>query len=296
MLGLERGTVKLFAHEHAWDDHGARYCARISAALGDLALAVEHVGSTSVSGLCAKPIIDVAVGVQSFDAGIIAKMEQAGFLHRPSHDDAHNMLFVDGEGEMRRAHIHVVIHMGMEWRNYVNFRDYLRTFEDVRQEYGVLKQSLAEQYANDRVAYTDAKADFISYHLRKAMVWSYLGKRIEAEIDRPIGYLHVKGNKQLLYPVNYGYIPGVLGGDGEELDVYCLGAEQPLERFSGKVVAIVHRADDVEDKLVACVVDRDYDAYGICRAIYFQEQYYDTTVEMYDGQILHISSGVENGN
>ena len=128
MLGLERGAVKLFAHEHAWDDHGAQYCARISAALGDLALAVEHVGSTSVSGLCAKPIIDVAVGVQSFDDRIIAKMEQAGFLHRPSHDDAHNMLFVDGEGEMRRAHIHVVIHMGMEWRNYVNFRDYLRTF------------------------------------------------------------------------------------------------------------------------------------------------------------------------
>ena len=71
MLGRERGTVKLFAHEHAWDDHGARYCARISAALGDLALAVEHVGSTSVSGLCAKPIIDVAVGVQSFNDRII---------------------------------------------------------------------------------------------------------------------------------------------------------------------------------------------------------------------------------
>ncbi|MBO5842409.1 MAG: GrpB family protein, partial [Clostridia bacterium] len=252
MLGLERGTVKLFAHEHAWDDHGARYCARISAALGDLALAVEHVGSTSVSGLCAKPIIDVAVGVQSLDLQIVERMERAGFRHRPSHDDAHNMLFVDGEGEMRRAHIHVVIHMGMEWRNYVNFRDYLRTFEDVRQEYGALKQSLAKQYANDRVAYTDAKADFISYHLRKAMVWSYLGKHIEAEIDRPIGYLHVKGNKQLLYPVNYGYSPGVLGGDGEELDVYCLGAEQPLERFEGNVIAIVHRADDVEDKLVAC--------------------------------------------
>ncbi|MBO7295756.1 MAG: GrpB family protein [Clostridia bacterium] len=296
MLGLERGTVKLFAHEHAWDDHGAQYCARISAALGDFALAVEHVGSTSVSGLCAKPIIDIAVGVQSLDLQIVERMERAGFRHRPSHDDAHNMLFVDGEGEMRRAHIHVVIHMGMEWRNYVNFRDYLRTFEDVRQEYGALKQSLAKQYANDRVAYTDAKADFISYHLRKAMVWSYLGKHIEAEIDRPIGYLHVKGNKQLLYPVNYGYIPGVLGGDGEELDVYCLGAEQPLERFEGNVIAIVHRADDVEDKLVACVADRDYDAHEICCAIYFQERFYDTTVQTVDGQILHISDGVENGN
>jgi inorganic pyrophosphatase len=131
---------------------------------------------------------------------------------------------------------------------------------------------------------------------RKALVQSYLGKTVEIGIDRPIGYVHHKGEKTLIYPINYGYIPGVLGGDGEELDVYCLGAEQPLERFSGKVVAIVHRADDVEDKLVACVADRDYDAYGICRAIYFQERFYDTTVQTVDGQILHLRSGVENGN
>ena len=296
MLGLERGTVRLCAHEHAWEDLGVQYCARIKSALGKLAVAVEHVGSTSVPGLCAKPIIDVAVGVQFLDSEIIEKMELAGFWHRPSHDDAHNMLFVDGEGEMRRAHIHVVVHMGMEWRNYLNFREYLRTFENVRDEYAALKQALAEQYANDRIAYTEGKADFITYHLRKAMVWSYLGKQIVAEIDRPIGYLHVKGSKQLLYPVNYGYIPGVLGGDGEELDVYCLGEKQPLERFSGKVIAIVHRADDVEDKLVACPFDRDFDAHEICREIYFQEKFYDTTVETVDGQKLHISNGEKNGN
>ena len=296
MIGLERGIVRLRAYDTEWSEIGARYCTRIKEALGNLVNDVAHVGSTSIPGLCAKPIVDVAVGVQSFDQQIVERMALAGFTHRPSHDDVHNMLFVDVEGELRRAHIHVVLYMGMEWRNYINFRDYLRTFEHVRNEYAALKQSLAATYPNDREAYTASKSDFIKYTLRKAMVWSYLGKRIDAKVDRPIGYVHTKGDKTLIYPVNYGYIPGVLGGDGEELDVYYLGASEPLEDFSGTVIAIVHRADDVEDKLVACAEDTHFDAKEICRAIYFQERYYNTTIETLDGQILHISNGEKHGN
>ena len=294
MIGLKRGTVQLLPYDNAWAALGERYCTHIKSALGECAVSVAHVGSTSVPGLCAKPIIDIAVGVQSLDTQIIASMEHAGYIFRPSQDDRSNMLFVDGENEIRRAHIHVVLHMSMEWRNYINFRDYLRCFDDVRAQYAALKQSLAAKYPKDRESYTAAKADFIAYALRKAMVWSYLGRHIEAEVDRPIGYLHVKGEKQLLYPVNYGYIPGVLGGDGEELDVYFLGATEPLEHFSGKVIAIVHRADDVEDKLVACPPEACYDASDICKEIYFQEKYYDTTIETCTGQILHITDGEKN--
>ncbi len=296
MLGLERGTVALQAYDPAWAEIGNEICTRIKNALGALAVEVAHVGSTSIPELCAKPIIDVAVAVQSFDAQIVCLLETAGFWHRPANDREWQLFFVLGEGEWRTAHIHVVKHMSMEWRNYVNFKAYLTEFPDVRNAYALLKKQLAEQYASDRNAYTDAKADFISYVLRKAMVWSYLGKQIKGEIDRPIGYLHVKRSKQLRYPVNYGFIPGVLGGDGEELDVYFLGEQQPLKTFSGKVIAIVHRADDVEDKLVACPIDRDYDAREICREIYFQEKFYDTTVETIDGQKLHISNGEKNGS
>ena len=294
MIGLERGIVKLEAYDSTWSELGKQYCERIKTALGELMIDVAHVGSTSIPGLCAKPIIDIAVAVHSFDAQIVCLMESAGFWHRPANDREWQLFFVLGEGEWRTAHIHVVRHMSMEWRNYLNFKAYLTEFDKVRNEYAALKTELAERYANDRNAYTDAKAAFISHVLRKAMVWSYLGKHIEAEVDRPIGYLHVKGDKQLRYPVNYGYIPGVLGGDGEELDVYFLGEQQPLERFSGKVIAIVHRADDVEDKLIACPVHMDFDARQICREIYFQEKYYDTTVETLDGQKLHISNGEEN--
>lgn len=294
MIGLKRGTVKILPYDPLWEELGRSHCDRIEKALGPLAFKVVHVGSTSVRGLAAKPIIDIAVGVGHFDRCIIDAMESAGYKYRSGLDTEKDMLFVEGDGEWRSAHVHVVGYMSIEWRNYVNFKHYLIAFPKARDAYAALKTELAARYANDRNAYTEAKAAFITHALRKAMVWSYLGKYIEAKIDRPIGYLHVKGDKQLLYPINYGYIPGVFGGDGEELDVYCLGATQPLEQFTGKVIAIVHRADDVEDKLVACSLGRDYDVHEICREIYFQEKFYDTTIETVNGQILHISNGVEN--
>ena len=291
MVGLTRGTVKLHDYDPAWAEIGQTICTRIQEALGALAVEVAHVGSTSVTGLCAKPIIDIAVAVHSFDAQIVTQMESAGFLHRPANDNEAQRFFIIGHGEWIESQIHVVKHMSMEWRNYLNYKAYLTAFPQARRAYAALKKDLAERYPNDRNAYTEAKAPFITYTLRKAMVWSYLGIQIDGEIDRPIGYVHTNGDKTLTYPINYGYIPGVLGGDGEELDVYFLGEDQPVNTFSGKVIAIVHRADDVEDKLVACPIDRDFTVEQICRAICFQEKYYDTTVETIDGQILHIRNG-----
>ncbi len=291
MIGLERGTVKIVPYDPHWAELGRMHCDRIEKALGPLAFRVIHVGSTSVPGLAAKPIIDIAVGVDCFDERIVGAMESAGYLHRPAHDTEIQMLFVKADGEWRSAHIHVVGYQSMEWRNYLNFKNYLIGFPKMRDAYAALKYELAEKYPNDRQSYTDAKADFIRHVLRKAVTWSYLGTLIDAKVDRPVGYVHVKGDKTLVYPINYGYIPGVTGGDGEDLDVYFLGEDKPLEQFSGKVIAIVHRADDVEDKLVACPIDMDFTPEQICRQILFQEQYYDTTIEPYKGKLMHISAG-----
>lgn len=296
MIGLERGKVRLCPYTAQWAELGRMHCERIERALGPLAFKVAHVGSTSVPGLCAKPIIDIAVGVASFDEQVIRAMESAGYVYRPQVDDGNQWLFVEADGEWRSAHIHVVGYLSMEWRNYLNFKHYLVAFPEVCDAYAALKTELAQKYPNDRESYTASKAQFIKHALRKAMVWSYLGKLIEGEIDRPVGYVHVKGEKTLVYPVNYGYIPGVLGGDDEELDVYFLGESKPVKTFIGKVIAIVHRANDVEDKLVACPLDCAYTAQEICREIYFQERYYDTTVETPDGQKLHIKNGEHNGN
>ena len=296
MLGLARGTVALHEYDPTWKQLGQSLCERIKKALGVHVVQVAHVGSTSIEGLCAKPIIDIAVGVHSFNMQIIPLMQAAGFWHRPANDTKTQLFFVEGQGEWRTVHIHVVKHMSMEWRNYLNYKAYLTAIPEVRDAYAALKTELAERYANDRNAYTEAKAPFITYALRKAMVWSYLGTQIKGEIDRPIGYVHTKGNKTLTYPVNYGYIPGVLGGDGEELDVYFLGEYHPVKTFTGKVIAIVHRADDVEDKLVACPLDSAFDTQQICREIWFQERFYDTTIETIDGQKLHIKNGEYNVN
>lgn len=117
---------------------------------------------------------------------------------------------------------------------------------------------------------------------RKALVSSYLGKTVRIKIDRPIGYVHKKPGKTLVYPINYGYIPGVLGGDGEELDVYLLGVDEPVEEFEGRIIGIVYRQNDVEDKLVMAPAGAAFDKKTIEKQIDFQEKYYITSVEALD--------------
>ena len=123
---------------------------------------------------------------------------------------------------------------------------------------------------------------------RHAQVEGYLGKTVSIEIDRPIGYEHHKGGKTLLYPINYGYIPGVLGGDDEELDVFLIGVDQSVTSYTGRIIGIVYRADDVEDKLVMAPQGMHFTAREIAHAVYFQEKYYQTTIRDLDGATVAI--------
>lgn len=122
--------------------------------------------------------------------------------------------------------------------------------------------------------------DYTEYNtLRKALTWSYHGENVIVKIDRPIWSEHPK-HPGLVYPINYGYIEGVFAPDGEELDVYIFGVDKPLEVFSGRIIAIVHREDDVEDKLVAAPEGIVFKQTEIERAIYFQEKYYKSKAEV----------------
>ncbi len=120
----------------------------------------------------------------------------------------------------------------------------------------------------------------MTFEERKAQVKAYLGKLVEIKIDRPIGYVHKKEKYNLTYPVNYGYIPEVFGGDGEELDVYLLGVDTPVDEYTCKIIGIVHRHNDVEDKLVGAPEGISFTSEEILNQIYFQEQYYDTEIEI----------------
>lgn len=150
-------------------------------------------------------------------------------------------------------------------------------FPQAAEKYETEKNSLL-QNQRDCAVYDDAARDIYAFYLRKALIWSYIGREVHVVIDRPIGYLHRKEKYTLSYPVNYGYIPGVLGGDGEELDVYVLGTDEPLEEFDGRIIASVQRRDDVEDKLVAAPIGYNATDAEIRAAVFFQEKYYDSVI------------------
>lgn len=117
---------------------------------------------------------------------------------------------------------------------------------------------------------------------RKKLARSYLGKTVEILMDRPLGYVHEKEKYTLTYPINYGFIPDVIGGDGEELDVYLLGVDEPVSKYTAKIIGIVHRENDTEDKLVAAPDGMSFTKEEIAEQVEFQEKYYDSFIETAD--------------
>lgn len=106
-----------------------------------------------------------------------------------------------------------------------------------------------------------------------------LGEKVTVVVDRPLGSAH-PSHPEMIYPVNYGYVPGVMGGDGEEQDAYLLGIDSPIALFSGTVIAIIHRLDDVEDKWVVAPSGMAYAEEEIEEQVRFQEQYFVHEIEM----------------
>lgn len=127
-------------------------------------------------------------------------------------------------------------------------------------------------YGNTEVFLTPAE--------REELIRSLAGKTVEIVIDRPIGHIHVTKGITLHYCLNYGYLPGIIGGDGEEQDVYILGVSRPLERFRGRIIAAIRRADDNEDKLVAAPEGVTFTLEEIRQATHFVEQYFDSTIQI----------------
>ena len=106
-----------------------------------------------------------------------------------------------------------------------------------------------------------------------------IGDIVTVTVDRPLGSFHPE-HKDMYYPVNYGYIEGVIAPDGEEQDAYILGVDKPVERFTGIIIAIVHRHDDVEEKWVVCPTHTSLNKEEIMEQIKFQEQYFRSEIIM----------------
>lgn len=104
----------------------------------------------------------------------------------------------------------------------------------------------------------------------------YIGKKVKVIIDRPINSKHPEYD--FIYPINYGYIPNTISGDGEEIDCYVLGIEEPLESFEGRCIAIIHRINDNDDKLIIVPDGMDFTDEEIRKLTYFQEQYFESEI------------------
>ena len=101
----------------------------------------------------------------------------------------------------------------------------------------------------------------------------YLGKKLNIVIDRELGSKHPEYG--FIYPVNYGYVPDTVSGDGEELDCYLLGVFEPVKTFKGKCIAIIHRVDDDDDKLIIVPKNKEYSDDPINALVEFQERYFE---------------------
>ena len=106
-----------------------------------------------------------------------------------------------------------------------------------------------------------------------------IGRTVTVTVDRPLGSYHPE-HKDMFYPINYGYVEGIMAPDGEEQDAYILGVDEAVDKFIGTVIAVVHRNDDVEEKWVVVPVGRTFTKEEIIEQIHFQEQYFDSEIMM----------------
>lgn len=109
--------------------------------------------------------------------------------------------------------------------------------------------------------------------MEKANYRDFLGKKVKVVMDRLMGSKHPKWN--FIYPINYGYVPNTISGDGEELDAYIVGIFEPVEEYEGKCIAAIHRLDDDDDKLVIAPEEKIYTKQQIEALVEFQERFFE---------------------
>ncbi len=120
---------------------------------------------------------------------------------------------------------------------------------------------------------------FYSQQINKQNAKEYIGKTIEVTIDRPLGSYHPE-HQQLVYPINYGFFEDLYAPDDEPQDVYVLGVYEPISSFTGKVIAIIHRLNDIEDKWVVAPEEYTFSKEDIIEATAFQEKYFEIEIKM----------------
>ena len=162
MLGVERYRVALVPHDDNWSNEYELARDEMMNILGDNIIEINHVGSTAIKGIVAKPILDVAVVVKNIEALNISGMEEAGYEYAGLRQDTGKHLFVRRtDGDISTHHIACYMQNNEDYNSTVLFCKYLNAHPEYAKQYNDLKIELASKYPDDRLAYTEAKADFI---------------------------------------------------------------------------------------------------------------------------------------
>lgn len=176
-MGLKHGSVALCDRQVAWENNAASAIQDLKALFGELALDIQHVGSTAIRHIKAKPIIDIAVGVSSVDAltEVLPRLD-AGIYRRSHNRHSNDLLYVidDPTNDTRTHQIHILPVNSVQWHNFVDFRDYMNAFPGKAKAYEQLKLELARKHPDDTMAYTDGKQPFMNQHLFEARIYADL--------------------------------------------------------------------------------------------------------------------------
>ncbi|HEX8289676.1 MAG TPA: GrpB family protein [Pyrinomonadaceae bacterium] len=161
MIGLPQGIVKLAEYNSDWQRIYAAEAKVLRGLICEYIADVQHIGSTSVEGLIAKPVIDIVIGAKKLGnvSFCISPLESIGYEYKGENGISERYYF--GKGNPRLFHLHFVEYEGNLWKNYINFRNRLCENADLRDEYASLKRNLALQFEHNRAAYTDSKTSFI---------------------------------------------------------------------------------------------------------------------------------------
>lgn len=190
ILGLKNGTLELFEHDIEWEVNASDTIKRLWDILGSTALDIQHVGSTSILHIKAKPVIDIAVSVRSFEDVLALSpiLEENGFIFRgwEGKEDRQPRFqcgdYIPEENDMRilTHYVHIVMADSQQWYNYINFRDYMNAFPAAAFEYEALKLRLAKEIKDDGnyLNYHPGKQGYVTEMIEIANQWNNSGRNI----------------------------------------------------------------------------------------------------------------------
>lgn len=164
-IGLEEGIVRLEKYSPEWKMLYEKEEKLLRDSVGEYIIDIQHIGSTSIPDIVAKPIIDIGIAIANFEEWqrLIEPIQNLGYKYKGENGIPRRHYFV--KGDPRTHHLHILEINSDEWKKHITFRDSLRKNKELADEYTRIKTELAEKFRNDRLAYTEGKTDFVQYVL-----------------------------------------------------------------------------------------------------------------------------------